>query len=106
MVLVGYLPIFDPEPTDAVTARFTPDETARFRRIADQLAEVYAQASVRSGAELVAPDAYEAGHGVGSTDPWINDLQPLREVGGSFHPNAAGMTAVAQTVLRSIEAVS
>ena len=103
VVLVGYLPIFDPEPTDAVTARFTPDEIARFLRIADQLAEVYAEASMRTGAVLVPADAYEAGHGVGSADPWINDLQSWRKFSGSFHPNAAGMTAVAQTVLRSSE---
>ncbi len=102
VILVGYLPIFDPEPNPAVTARFSPDEIDVFREVAQQLADVYAEAARRSGAEIVPAASLEAGHGVGSATPWVNDVQPFPGA-GSFHPNAAGMQALADAVLEVIE---
>ena len=72
VILVGYLPIFDPEPNPAVTARFSPAELDVFREVAQQLADVYADAARRSGAEIVPAASLEAGHGVGSASPWVN----------------------------------
>ena len=102
VILVAYLPIFDAQPTAEVAARFTADEIATFRRIATQLDDVYLEASRRSGAELVDSSSYGEGHGVGSGDPWVNDLQPVRQLGSSFHPNAEGMRVVADRVVASL----
>ena len=102
VILVGYLPVFDAEPTASALRWLTAAEITRFRQVADQLAGVYVAAATRSGAELVAPNAFEPGHGVGAPDPWVNGLQPRRSVGSSYHPNLAGMHAVAEAVLRTI----
>jgi lysophospholipase L1-like esterase len=99
VLLVDYLPILDPVPdTDpgSVPAPFLAAHIPALLRLQETLDQVFVQAARRSGAELVASADGEQGHGLGTSAPWV---QPLIEdpdrVGASFHPNAAGMAAVA-----------
>ena len=57
-----------------------------------------AAAATEAGVEFVDPTKAFNGHGIGSEDPWFNDISlggpgcaPVNP--GSFHPNAAGQAA-------------
>ena len=65
-------------------------------------------AAQQAGVEFVDPTPLFAGHGLGSDEPWFNDL----DVGGpglslidpgSFHPNGAGQAAIAAAVQAQLE---
>lgn len=96
VVLVDHLPVLDAVPRDRAVTGLDEEQVAHHRRVADVLTGVVADAAQRSGADLVT--AYEAGHGVGAAEPWVNGVS-LRQVASSFHPNVAGMRAVADAVL-------
>jgi lysophospholipase L1-like esterase len=106
LVLVDYLPILDPGSTDAAPS-FLPGQVPALLRLQGTLQRVFAAAAERAGAELltsaVRPDHDREPHGVTAPVPWI---QPLVEdpagVGASFHPNAAGMAAVADRLARML----
>lgn len=62
----------------------------------------------RLGVEFVDPTDVFRGHGIGSDDPGLNDL----DFGGpgmmivdpsSFHPNAAGQSAIAELLQEQLE---
>ena len=43
------------------------------------------------------------GHGLGSADAWVSDfIGDLRRTVGSFHPNVAGMRAVADILVQHL----
>jgi lysophospholipase L1-like esterase len=97
VVLVDYLPMF----TDSVTdpgVPLTATELDHFRGMGAHLSEAYAQASRRTGADLVPGSAYGRIHGAGAPDPWVDGLR-LRAMASSFHPTLSGMRAVADAVL-------
>ena len=102
VLLVDYLPLFDEVDAASGALGFTPVQIRHFRSIARLLSDAYAHAAAATGAGLVAASSYPAGHGVASADPWITPLQPFRALGGSLHPNAAGMRAVASQILVSL----
>ncbi len=58
-------------------------------------------AAVAAGAVFVDVEAAFAGHGIGSSSPWINDWSWLRTTDG-FHPNATGYTAYAAEIRKVI----
>jgi lysophospholipase L1-like esterase len=58
-------------------------------------------AAVANGAVFVDVGAAFAGHGVGSSAPWINDWSWLRTTDG-FHPNATGYVAFAGEIRKVI----
>lgn len=107
VLLVDYLPILDPVPgadagtePDSVPAPFLPAHIPALVGLQETLGQVFVQAARRSGAELVASADGEQGHGLGTSAPWVHPLieDPAR-VGASFHPNAAGMAAVANRLV-------
>lgn len=53
--------------------------------------------AVAAGAVFVDAEGPFAGHGIGSSSPWINDWNLLRYV-DSFHPNATGYVAYANAL--------
>jgi hypothetical protein len=65
------------------------------------LAVTMADAARESGAEVVAASHASWDHGVGSADPWVTGFEfgpvPVRSR-IPFHPNLAGMSAVADLV--------
>jgi lysophospholipase L1-like esterase len=100
VLLVDYLPVLDADVADPA-APLRPQDLARGLEVAAALSDAYVEAGRRSGAELVPASAYPRGHGLGSADPWIHDFH-LRRLTASFHPNAAGMQAVADAVLAQL----
>ena len=98
IVLVDYLPLFDDVLPAYETAFIHAEQVLQLRRFGEALSDVFTTAAARSGADVLSADAYAHGHGVGSSDPWVRGLS-LRQLGGSFHPTAAGMRAVADTLL-------
>ena len=76
---------------------------AAYRTIGEQLAEGFAAAARTSGAELVRVCEPSRTHAVGSDNPWVGGFRP-RSTMIQFHPNAAGMEAVADEIIRTLGA--
>jgi hypothetical protein len=65
--------------------------------------EVFAAAAQRSGAELVCASDSSRDHALGSAQPWVAGLPRLAKLGGAFHPNAAGMAGIADTIIDHLQ---
>ncbi len=99
VVLVDYLTVLDPDSRSALVA-YRDQELAAFRGLQAALVDGYVRAAERSGAELLQVSALSRGHGVGSAEPWVADfVAEPRRTAGSFHPNPAGMRAVADALV-------
>ncbi len=103
VVLVDYLTVLDDESIDATP--FTRDELDQFLTIQRAIGRVFADAAARTGADLVLASALSVGHALGSSEPWVQPFHPtMAETAGSFHPNEAGMTAIAAELERVLTA--
>ncbi|MFF4629032.1 SGNH/GDSL hydrolase family protein [Streptomyces griseorubiginosus] len=101
VLLVDYLTVVGPDTRDSRATPFDAATLDAFRRLGDQVADVFTRAAARSGAELVAMRQRSREHGLGSLEPWVTGLpERLRpsSVAGAFHPNGAGMSAVADAI--------
>jgi lysophospholipase L1-like esterase len=102
IVLVDYLTVIDGQDHSEPWP-FSPGETETFLRIQEALVRGYEIAADRSGAELLQASKLSVDHGLGSADPWIFDFQPaLERTGSSFHPNDAGMSAIADALAQRL----
>jgi lysophospholipase L1-like esterase len=99
VVLVDYLTILD--ETSRGAGLFSEDQLDQLLVIQSAVARAFAVAAARTGAELVRASALSAGHALGSAEPWVQPFyrDPAR-TGASFHPNDAGMTAIAAELER------
>jgi lysophospholipase L1-like esterase len=105
ILLVDYLTIVDADARQSSALPFDGSARARFRDVADKLAGAFAEASRRSGAELVEVSSISAGHGVDSAEPWVRGFHAgisLRSL-TPFHPNEVGMQHVANAILEHLE---
>lgn len=103
VVLVDYLPVFSDSSAPGPSVPLTTNEIRHFREVASELSAIVAEASRRTGCDLVPATSLEPDHGTGSTAPWVGGLS-LRRLSSSFHPNLAGMQAVADRILTLLEA--
>jgi lysophospholipase L1-like esterase len=95
VLLVDYLTVIGDNTAPGSGIPFEPAEITAFHAIQTALEKAYV-AAAQSGAELVAVSAISRDHALGATEPWIAPFFPdLPATAGSFHPNAAGMAAVA-----------
>ncbi|WP_433219739.1 SGNH/GDSL hydrolase family protein [Dactylosporangium sp. CS-047395] len=94
VVLVDYLPLLGPETAWTRATPFDPAQIAAFRHIGEQLADAFARASARTGADLLRASELGAGHALGSRNQWVTGLRRP----APFHPNAAGMQAIANAL--------
>ncbi len=102
VVLVDYLTVLGAAGRSSVVD-YAPAELSAFRLLQDALERAFRSAAGRTGARLVAASAHSRDHGLGSAEPWINDFIPdVRRAGGSFHPNEAGMGAVAELLVTAV----
>lgn len=108
VVIVGYPPLFDPEIGDSLGNLLFHEDMLWMNEKAEELNAMLAQAAEEAGVEFIDPSEAFAGHGIGSDDPWFNDL----DLGGpgfsvadpsSFHPNAAGHAAIADLIQQHLE---
>jgi len=100
VVLVDYLTVVP----DQATAAFPMSEEHRLlcAGIGRRLAAAVAAAAERAGAELVAASAASVDHAVGSAEPWVTGWEFGDLLAGGvapYHPNAAGMRAVADLLI-------
>ncbi len=103
VVLVDYLTVVSEHTPTGEGEVFTEAELDLFLRTQAGLANAYRIAADRSGAELVAVSTTSTDHGLGSDDPWVFGFQPvMAKTGGSFHPNEAGMRAIADELSRIV----
>ena len=101
ILLVDYLTVVTHQTPTGANATFDAEELDVFLRLQQALAQAYETAAHESGAELLAMSAISADHALGSDDPWIIGFQPdMATTAGSFHPNEAGMQAIADHLLQ------
>ncbi|BDZ46584.1 SGNH/GDSL hydrolase family protein [Naasia aerilata] len=99
VVLVDYLTVLGPSTVPSEQAPFATAAIAAFRATGERLAEAFATASERTGAQLVQVSALSIEHAVGSAEPWANGFSVGFGSPTPFHPNADGMRAVADAVV-------
>ncbi len=100
VLFVDYLTILPPDdghpgPPPAAIADWG-------RAIAARLAATTRAAAEAAGAEYVAASAASAGHHAWSATPWTRRFHLSLRGGAPYHPNAAGMAAVAGLVLATL----
>lgn len=107
VIIVGYPPLFVTDPSDNYGNLLFAEDQVWMNEVAGDLNAMLAAAAQEAGVEFVDPTQAFDGHGIGSDDPWINDL----DLGGpgfaianpsSFHPNAAGHAAIADLVQQQL----
>ncbi|MBD9729867.1 SGNH/GDSL hydrolase family protein [Streptomyces caniscabiei] len=101
VLLVDYLTVVGPDTGYGRATPFDAATLADFRRLGGHVADVFTRAATRTGAELVGMGELSRDHALGSPQPWVTGL-PERLSGsslrGAFHPNSAGMQAVADAI--------
>lgn len=106
VLLVDYLTVIGPDTRSSRETPFDEATLEEFRRLGDQVAEVFARTAPRTGAELVTVGKRSREHALGSAEPWVTGL-PERLRGsalmGAFHPNDAGMRAVADAIAEHLK---
>lgn len=108
VIVVGYPHLFPDDPSNSYRNLLFADDQAWMNQKGTELNTMIASAAREAGVEFVDPTAAFAGHGIGSDDPWFNDITlggpgwaPVDP--GSFHPNAAGQKALADLVQHQLE---
>jgi lysophospholipase L1-like esterase len=108
VVVVGYPPLFDTAHGDSGRNLLYVEDMAWMNDQAGRLNAVIKAAAQQAGVEFVDPSPLFRNHGIGSDDPWFNDISaPGPGISlvdpGSFHPNASGQAAIAQAVQAQLE---
>jgi hypothetical protein len=101
VLVVDYLSILPPDgpaPAPPPPAGIT----AWGRAIAARLAAATQAAASTTGWTYVSASAASAGHHAWSAAPWTRHFHPSLRGGAPYHPNAAGMAAVAELVLATL----
>lgn len=108
VIVVGYPRLFPDDPANSYRNLLFADDQRWMNEKADQLNAMLASAAQEAGVEFVDPTDAFRGHGIGSDEPWFNDITlggpgwaPVDP--GSFHPNAAGQAALAALVQQQLE---
>jgi lysophospholipase L1-like esterase len=101
VLIVSYLSIL---PADGPAPPPPPpaDITAWGRAIAARLAGTTHAAAATAGWTYIAASAASADHHAWSTAPWTRRFHLSLRGGAPYHPNAAGMAAVAELVLATL----
>jgi lysophospholipase L1-like esterase len=104
VLLVDYLTVLDSASGPA--APFSDEELGQFLVIQSAVGQVFRDAATRTGAELILASSLSTGHALGSPEPWVQPFhQNLALTGASFHPNEAGMAAIAAELERVLSAL-
>jgi len=104
VVLVDYLTVIGPDARPRADLPLRRSEIEQFRSLGESLADAYAVAAERTGADLVKVSELSATHGLGSSEPWLVGFQHSGSA-APYHPNAAGMQAVADAIAAHLDRV-
>jgi lysophospholipase L1-like esterase len=107
ILLVDYLALVGPGTRPRLDVPLNEEQLPSIAMMADGLAAAFAKAAATTGVDLVASSAASRDHAIGSAEPWTTGfgLRPPGFLGGfvPYHPNAAGMRAVADLILRTLK---
>lgn len=107
LVFVDYLTIVPPNPAGsapvggapAIPTGALPADVAEWgRQVSRRLAEVTQTAAADAGCDYAPASAASAGHHAWAAVPWTRRFHLSLRGGAPYHPNAAGMSAVADLV--------
>ncbi len=98
--LVDYLTILPPAGHD--TGLLPAEMAERGREIAARLAAETRAAAERAGCGYIAVSEASASHHAWSQEPWTRRYRIAPLGGAPYHPNAAGMTAVAELLRAAV----
>ena len=102
VVLAQYPTIIGPHTGYGPAAPFDAGTLAEFRELGKQLDEAFEQAATKSGADLVRVGEASEDHAIGSAEPWVTGFKPSLTGAAAFHPNAAGMVAIAELIEKQL----
>jgi lysophospholipase L1-like esterase len=105
VVLVDYLTVLPAAGDGCAALPVSGDDLAFCRTVQQRLADATAQAARGTGAELVRASAASADHSVCSAQPWVSGWEFGDVPAGGvvpYHPNAAGMAAVADLLVEVV----
>lgn len=108
VVAVDYLTVLGPDLSAYPDVPCSAQQVAALCALGDALADATAAAARAAGALLVRASAASLRHGVGSAAPWVSGPEsgdPLQGEPIPFHPTLAGMTAVADLIVASLQRV-
>jgi lysophospholipase L1-like esterase len=101
ILFVTYLALLPPPGVPA--GGLTEEQAHLGRHLADRLAQLTEYAAASTGCEVVPVATLSRGHHAWSADPWtVGAAWPIPGRPAPFHPNAAGMSAVADLVLKTL----
>lgn len=103
IVLVDYVPLLDESTRPGPGVPLRLSEIRLIQDLAAELSAAFAEASRRTGADLVSATSIGRGHALSSDLPWVIGLERGRGEGSFFHPNALGMRAAADAVLQVVQ---
>lgn len=97
VAFVDYPTLLPPDPS-SVELPISPEHAALGALIGHQLERATADATAATGAELVRASEASRDHHPWSAEPWTTGFARWRPGQVPFHPNAAGMAAVARLI--------
>jgi lysophospholipase L1-like esterase len=103
IALVEYLPVLPPHPSTDL-GRFPRDLADWGRAAYTRLSTLTAATANIEDCLFVQVSEAAASHHAWSTEPWTRRFQLPRGNGAPYHPNRAGMSAVADLIERSLSA--
>jgi lysophospholipase L1-like esterase len=94
VLLVDYVTVLDEGSAPATP--FSDEEVGKLLVIQTAIGRVFEDAAAHTGVELIPASLLSANHALGSVEPWVQSFhRSMEKTGGSFHPNEAGMAAIA-----------
>jgi lysophospholipase L1-like esterase len=100
IMLVDYLTVAGPATRPRLDVPLNEEQLPSVVMMADGLAKAFATAAEKTGADLIAASAASLDHAVGSATPWTTGYRLGRGV--PYHPNEAGMAAVADLIVAKL----
>lgn len=99
IVLVDYLSVLDTGASTPETTPFTEAELPKLLALQSAVERVFAEAAPQRDVDLLLASQLNRDHALGSAEPWVQPFyaDPMK-IAGSFHPNRAGMAAIADGV--------
>ena len=101
LVFVDYLTVLPPDETTP-TGVLPADVAEWGRAVARRLSGITRDVAAQSGSVFVAASSASANHHAWSATPWTRRFHLSLRGGAPYHPNAAGMAAVAELVAAAL----
>lgn len=100
IVLVDYLTVLSSGVSTPKSPLFTAAELAKLLDLQSAVEQVFAEVAARRDVDLLLASELSRDHALGSAEPWVQPFHSdLAKIAGSFHPNEAGMTAIAEALV-------